>query len=238
MTANVRTAIEQLHPRNTGPDFRDVWNNPAELVTCPDCWQIEWWTEDEGRDHGRCRTNYDRTLCQCDETSHYSTSAAQMEDAAMTTITPEANVWDYSGWTITTGFFEGNIFGTDISAIDVAGSIARYRQQLERALTRWYPGAEIEVRHQPGQGVRPQWLQSQVSPREEYPDDELLELRNQVETIADDVWADAACWLVYRPGAQVCEFCGERALDLRPIPVQGEPGQTVALCGRCRSPRA
>ena len=39
-----------MHPDNTGPDTPDV-----RLVQCPECGQMEWWTEEECRDHGRCR---------------------------------------------------------------------------------------------------------------------------------------------------------------------------------------
>jgi len=44
------------HPMNTGPDYRDADGEPAVLVRCPDCGQIEWWAAEELRDHGLCRT--------------------------------------------------------------------------------------------------------------------------------------------------------------------------------------
>jgi hypothetical protein len=42
---------EQLH-WIVGPADEDV-----KLVLCPDCGQMEWWTEDECIDHGKCRAS-------------------------------------------------------------------------------------------------------------------------------------------------------------------------------------
>ena len=43
----------ELHPTD--------WPNPADepwqLVRCPECSMMEWWTEAEARDHGKCRTD-------------------------------------------------------------------------------------------------------------------------------------------------------------------------------------
>ena len=36
------------HPERTGPNDR--------LIHCPDCGQMEWWTEEETFDHGYCRS--------------------------------------------------------------------------------------------------------------------------------------------------------------------------------------
>ena len=44
-----------LHTDKTGPDYRDEDGQPARIVRCPDCGQMEWWTERECQDHGRCR---------------------------------------------------------------------------------------------------------------------------------------------------------------------------------------
>ena len=44
-----------LHPETTGPDYADPYGDPAQLVSCPDCGQIEWWTGDELIAHGKCR---------------------------------------------------------------------------------------------------------------------------------------------------------------------------------------
>jgi predicted RNA-binding Zn-ribbon protein involved in translation (DUF1610 family) len=44
-----------MHPTDTGPEYRDEDDRPARLVLCPDCGQMEWWTEEECRDHGKCR---------------------------------------------------------------------------------------------------------------------------------------------------------------------------------------
>ena len=42
------------HPE-IGPEWRDENGQPPRLVRCPACGQKEWWTEDECRDHGKCR---------------------------------------------------------------------------------------------------------------------------------------------------------------------------------------
>ena len=43
-----------MHPI-TGPDYIDD-DGPALLIQCPDCGQLEWWTQRETEDHGYCRT--------------------------------------------------------------------------------------------------------------------------------------------------------------------------------------
>ena len=45
-----------MHPRTTGPDYQDA-DGPAVMVTCPDCGQLEWWTQRETEDHGMCRAS-------------------------------------------------------------------------------------------------------------------------------------------------------------------------------------
>jgi hypothetical protein len=52
-----------LHPTDTGPEYRDADEQPARLIKCPDCGQMEWWTEAECLDHGRCRTG--QYPCAC-----------------------------------------------------------------------------------------------------------------------------------------------------------------------------
>ena len=59
------TNATTLHPDNTGPDYDDTTDTRPRLVTCPDCGQLEWWTEGELIDHGRCRTG--RYPCACDD---------------------------------------------------------------------------------------------------------------------------------------------------------------------------
>ena len=54
-----------LHPDTTGPDYDNATDERPRLVICPDCGQLEWWTERENTDHGRCRTG--RYPCACDE---------------------------------------------------------------------------------------------------------------------------------------------------------------------------
>lgn len=43
--------MERLHPRDLRPGDPDV-----VLVRCPDCGQLEWWSEAELLDHSRCRS--------------------------------------------------------------------------------------------------------------------------------------------------------------------------------------
>ena len=57
--------ISGLHPQTTGPDYRDEEGDPATIVRCPDCGQLEWWTGKELQDHGRCRAVY--AACVCNE---------------------------------------------------------------------------------------------------------------------------------------------------------------------------
>ena len=58
------TTPSDRHPTTTGPDYRDADGNPARLVLCPDCGQMEWWTEPECNDHGRCRAS--NAPCWCE----------------------------------------------------------------------------------------------------------------------------------------------------------------------------
>lgn len=45
------------HPRKAGPEYVDVDGFlAASVVRCPECGQMEWWTDDERADHGYCRT--------------------------------------------------------------------------------------------------------------------------------------------------------------------------------------
>jgi hypothetical protein len=55
--------IERRHPRTDS--LTDAEGEPLKLVRCPDCGQMEWWTEQELSDHGRCRAAY--AHCACDE---------------------------------------------------------------------------------------------------------------------------------------------------------------------------
>jgi hypothetical protein len=48
-------ATTTVHPVDTGPGWLDGDGQPAQIVRCPDCGQMEWWTEEELRDHGKCR---------------------------------------------------------------------------------------------------------------------------------------------------------------------------------------
>lgn len=43
------------HPADVGPDYVDAEGKPAQLVCCPDCGQMEWWTSREVEGHGKCR---------------------------------------------------------------------------------------------------------------------------------------------------------------------------------------
>jgi histidine ammonia-lyase len=45
----------KAHPPDTGPDYTDAEGRPAQLVCCPACGQMEWWTQGEVEDHGKCR---------------------------------------------------------------------------------------------------------------------------------------------------------------------------------------
>jgi hypothetical protein len=47
--------MEPLHPI-LGPGECDAYGEPPQLVVCPDCGQLEWWSEIELADHGQCRT--------------------------------------------------------------------------------------------------------------------------------------------------------------------------------------
>lgn len=58
------TTPSDRHPTTTGPDYRDADGNPARLVLCPDCGQMEWWTEAECNDHGKCRAS--NAPCWCE----------------------------------------------------------------------------------------------------------------------------------------------------------------------------
>ena len=53
------TTVGTIHPRTTGPESLD----PALLIRCPDCGQMEWWTERECSDHGQCRATSDAEQC-------------------------------------------------------------------------------------------------------------------------------------------------------------------------------
>jgi hypothetical protein len=42
-----------MHPTNTNVATR----TDLRLIRCPDCGQMEWWTEEECADHGKCRAS-------------------------------------------------------------------------------------------------------------------------------------------------------------------------------------
>ena len=42
-----------------------IGDDDTKIVRCPDCGQMEIWSEDELIDHGRCRTG--TYPCACDE---------------------------------------------------------------------------------------------------------------------------------------------------------------------------
>jgi hypothetical protein len=48
--------MEPLHPV-LGPGDYDMAGEPPQLVVCPDCGQLEWWSEAELLDHGACRVH-------------------------------------------------------------------------------------------------------------------------------------------------------------------------------------
>lgn len=55
------------HPTNTDPGYRYADGMPARIVRCPDCGQMEWSTEEECSDHGKCRAR--NAPCEvCEET--------------------------------------------------------------------------------------------------------------------------------------------------------------------------
>ena len=47
--------VRIAHPEDTGPGYKDEDGQPARIVQCPECGQMEWWTESECQDHGQCR---------------------------------------------------------------------------------------------------------------------------------------------------------------------------------------
>lgn len=53
-----------MHPTDTGPGWVDSDGNPARLVRCPECGQMEWWTDRECNDHGKCRATAAPCWCE------------------------------------------------------------------------------------------------------------------------------------------------------------------------------
>ena len=56
-----------LHPLTTGPTYVDEQGSRAVFVSCPDCHQMEWWTEAELQDHGKCRASNQPCWCESNE---------------------------------------------------------------------------------------------------------------------------------------------------------------------------
>lgn len=52
------------HPKISGDDYRDADGNPPRIVLCPNCGHLEWWTDEECHEHGKCR--YDAEPCSCE----------------------------------------------------------------------------------------------------------------------------------------------------------------------------
>jgi len=48
-------AEHTLHPSEAGPFYVDDYG-AAQIVICPDCGQLEWWSQRETEDHGLCRS--------------------------------------------------------------------------------------------------------------------------------------------------------------------------------------
>jgi predicted RNA-binding Zn-ribbon protein involved in translation (DUF1610 family) len=114
MTGGKETTM--MHPSDTGPGISHD-DESDQLVLCPDCGQMEWWTAAETRDHGKCRT-IGETCPVC-----------------------EPGGWE--GWYI--GTREGSDSFGDLSGCDEATSVSRYCVLLVRKLREEFPGAEIEV---------------------------------------------------------------------------------------------
>ena len=55
------------HPLDTGPCWVDEDGLPAQVVICPDCGQMEFWTEWECNHHGKCRGNPDPCWCKVEK---------------------------------------------------------------------------------------------------------------------------------------------------------------------------
>ena len=49
-----------------GPEYENE-GNPAQLIRCPDCGQLEWWSMAELLDHGKCRAR--TSPCWCEQES-------------------------------------------------------------------------------------------------------------------------------------------------------------------------
>lgn len=52
-----------IHQLTARPGYVDE-DGPAQLVRCPDCGQMEWWTVRETQEHGYCRSGRGRYRVQ------------------------------------------------------------------------------------------------------------------------------------------------------------------------------
>lgn len=57
--------IAEIEPDDETLHRDCITDQDARLVRCPDCGQMEWWSEAELIDHGRCRAGL--YPCPCNE---------------------------------------------------------------------------------------------------------------------------------------------------------------------------
>jgi len=62
---------------------------------------------------------------------------------------------NYTGWSINTGFLDGNLVPNDGYHYDEEALARHYGEALDAAIVPAFPGADITIRHQPGQGTVP-----------------------------------------------------------------------------------
>lgn len=103
----------------------------------------------------------------------------------------------YDGWSISTGFLEGNLF-SDTNGIDVHASSAKYAETIREALEKEFPGAEIKVDYQENtEGALPCTLETSA-----YHDDDEKEFAEansiceKVDQICSKAWEDFDSWIV------------------------------------------
>jgi len=78
----------------------DVAEGRAVMVTCPDCGQLEVWSEQESNDHGLCRSR--GGACWCDpvvgEWVSYTKAGGQRTRGQIAVITPESVLFEGGDW--------------------------------------------------------------------------------------------------------------------------------------------
>jgi hypothetical protein len=106
-----------------------------------------------------------------------------------------------SGAKVTTGFLTGNLFSKiakeKLEKIDIDASVDHFARLLKNTLQAEYPGAEIEILYEPGEGPLPYHLRTHVrfSPTTDWAETDYS--AEYINALHDDICREYQ-WIIHR----------------------------------------